>query len=124
MAKHQAVLGALLALFLLGVTPAMAQGPTATPTPHPMPTGQYGDLRTVPTPWVMPAATPLAIGADVKAGELADTIINGYKWINFKPSEEAPGIIDVLLFMIFVFFALSALWGVIVSFRQASEEED
>lgn len=126
MAKHQAVLGALLALFILGATPAMAQGPTATPTgtPWPMPTGEYGDLRTVPTPWQMGPAATLALGADVKAGEIADTIINGWKWINFGATESTPGIIDILLFMVFVFFALSAMWGVIGAFRQASEEED
>ncbi len=117
-------LGALLAFLALGASPAMAQGPTATPTPYPLPTGAFSDLRAVPTPWQVTPAATYAMGGDAKAGELADTIINGYRFINFGSSESSAGVIDLLIFIALVFLVLRSLWGVMGTTTGAASEDD
>jgi hypothetical protein len=123
MASNKAVLGALLALLLLGASPAMAQGPTATPTPYPMPTGAFSELRPVPTPWQVTPQATYDLGGDAKAGAVADSIINGYRYINFGKSEESAGVIDLLIFIALTFLVLQALWSVISSTSSSAEEE-
>lgn len=114
-----------LALFALGLapTPARAQGPTATNTPPPTwtpyapPTTQYGSLLTTPTPWqVTPAALGDFSGFDFegKAPEIANTMINAYKWLNWS------GVVDWILFILLGFGVLR----IVINFIQSMTPED
>ena len=91
-----------IVIALLGGTPALAQGPTATPTPnpnatwtpYPAPTGQYSDFRITPTPWAITSVPFQGFDFATKAPEFADTVINTYRWIN------ALGWLDWIIFIL------------------------
>jgi hypothetical protein len=82
-----------LALFvLLTVTPvvALAVDPTPTPSPTlrplvPTPTTAFLYFRLTPTPWVFgppPPSQELHLESVLDAGEVADTAINFWRWVN------------------------------------------
>jgi len=76
-------IAALLCLALLFAAPALAQGPTATPTLLPIQptnTSVYQYLRPTPTMWIY--GTPVNMGLNIDSGQLADEAINLYNYAN------------------------------------------
>jgi hypothetical protein len=83
---------AISLLLLLTVTPiaALAVDPTPTPTPTlrplaPTPTSAFLYFRPTPTPWVFgppPPGRELQLQSVLDSGEIADTAINFYRWVN------------------------------------------
>lgn len=111
----------LLALSALPATPAHAQGATPTVTPYPIPTREFSDLRPTPSPWaITPSGSGLDIDGDSKAGELADTMINGYRWLNFGSVGGSAGVVDFVIFIAMGFMLIRALMALI----QGTGEED
>jgi hypothetical protein len=123
MVKRQAILiitgiGIILAL---GLLPGIARAdPTATPTasltytPWPIPTRAHQFLRVTPTPWqITPSGAVLDLGGDAKAGQIADTIINGYRFINFGATDEHGGVFDLIMFFAVGFLVIQAIMSLI-----------
>jgi len=81
-----AVVTLLLFIFIAGVDPALADPPTATPTPtllpiHPTATSVYLYLRPTPTPLTI-ELSDYHMDLSTDAGGLADLAINVYRAIN------------------------------------------
>lgn len=97
-------------LLLLFAAPITVQAdPTATPTSA-IPTGSFGGLRPTPTAWsVTPQASGFDFDADTRAGELADSVINAYRFLNFGATEEHGGILDLLIFIIMLLLVIQVL---------------
>lgn len=81
-------LAVFLLCILLGAIPASAQTPTntpppsSTPGPAPSPTGQYSNLRVTPTAFSITPSPMPEMNTNLKAGEMADSAINFYRFIN------------------------------------------
>lgn len=99
-------------LALLGSSyPAAAQGPTATPTPIPYPTGEFSTLRAPPTMWSTLVVTPINLGMEQKAYDLADNTINGYRFLNMG------GVVDWLIFIGLGFIIIKVLMSILNEFQ-------
>lgn len=124
MVKYQALLiGLLLGLLILAAPgPVRADPtPTYTPTPWPIPTRAFQNLRPTPSPWsITPSGSYLSFDGDAQAVKVADTIINGYKWLNFGATDEHGGVLDLILFFAMGFLVIRALMSLIIG----TSEED
>lgn len=104
--KKAALVWATCLWLLLRVAAAQAVTPTPTNTPTPAPfitpTSQYKGLRPTPTDIVLGSTT--AVPFNFSRGELADSMISGYRMMNLG------GAIDLIFFIILVVIVVSILF--------------
>jgi hypothetical protein len=85
----------------LAVTPTPV--PTSTPVPFITPTSQYQGLRPTPTAIVLSAATPIISLPSGENGQIADSMINGYRMANLGNA------MDIILFFVFAGIVISII---------------
>ncbi len=117
-----AIAAFVVVLCLMAKSGVQAQSPTPAPTitptpgPYVAPTGEYQNIR--PTPTLLSITpSPIPIDLSGKAGELADTAINMYRWVNFGATSTTGGVIDFIMFGAMGYFVIRALIYLVNNFR-------